>query len=147
MTDFVLDQHNNNPHKFGDYTDMSMCILKYAKFLKQPLKLEMFVPCDEEGNVLEKPISSKYFDPTEPVPEEVEQEFYNYDKAKEKVLFEGFEFEKDNGTWFHIVKSYNNLNWRKDGNYFEFFKGYDIEKLSRNIDLTITPSAIKQIWL
>ena len=30
-------------------------IFSYAEFLKQPLKLEMFVPCDEDENVLGEP--------------------------------------------------------------------------------------------
>ena len=37
MTDFVL-------YKKESHTQ----IMKYAKFLKQPLTLGMFVPCDEE---------------------------------------------------------------------------------------------------
>ena len=53
MTDYVLLQHaeSSNQNEFED-----KCF-KYATFLKQPLKLEMFVPCDEDGNVLEKPKS------------------------------------------------------------------------------------------
>lgn len=57
----------------------------YDVFLNQPLKLEMFVPCDHEGNVLKEPEfkdtlnSNSHFLATE-----------KYQKAKEKVLFEGF---------------------------------------------------------
>lgn len=141
MTDFVLDQLGNED-KGGhmNYHD-SLKVLNYAKFIKQPLKLEMFVPCDEEGNVLEKPISPKYFDPTEPVPEEVEQEFYNYDKAKEKVLFEGFEITHLNEriSFFkrgHCVLTYSFVKQNFIGNQ-------DVEKLL-GWDLTLTHSAIKQ---
>jgi hypothetical protein len=56
MTDFVLEQKSNldfNPsNKWKD-------CLNYANFLNQPLKLEMIVPCDEDGNVLEEPIDEK----------------------------------------------------------------------------------------
>lgn len=95
MADFVLGQTNKyQVEGVSDYLEISRVILtrirNYAEFLKRPLKLEMFVPCDEEGSVLEKPVKIQYFDPTEPVPEEIEQEFYEYEKAKEKVLFEGF---------------------------------------------------------
>jgi len=68
----------------------------YAKFITQPLELCMFVPCDEDGNVLEEPkdfenllfhIEIKLFDGTKEVVEEVLQ----YQQAKAKILFEGFE--------------------------------------------------------
>ena len=52
MVNFVLQQ---------DITDIKQrdSIVKYANFLKQPLNLGMFVPCDEEDKVLfeEIPIS------------------------------------------------------------------------------------------
>ena len=47
MTDFVLELETNE-HWAQDYTK---CV-KYANFLKQPLTLGMFVPCDEDGNFL-----------------------------------------------------------------------------------------------
>lgn len=159
MTDFVLDQLGNED-KGGhmNYHD-SLKVLNYAKLLKQPLKLEMFVPCDEEGNVLEKPIPPKYFDPTEPVPEEVEQEFYDYDKAKEKVLFEGFEIFDDmyHSTKRRFVRNkskilisvYNRFQYH-DGKIKEtnplFINHKDIEDLIK-YDLTLTPSAIKLLNL
>jgi hypothetical protein len=48
MTDFVLEQNN-----FKVFRNQQ--ILNYANFLKQPLELWMFVPCDENGDVLEEP--------------------------------------------------------------------------------------------
>ena len=61
MTDFVLKRVNTplagqqvssvRHHELEKYRQ----IFKYAKFLKKPLKLEMFVPCDEDGNILEEP--------------------------------------------------------------------------------------------
>ena len=61
----------------------------YDDFLEQPLKLEMFVPCDEDGNVLEEPkIEEEYVD--EHTTQIFAQYQYDLDKAKEKVLFEGF---------------------------------------------------------
>lgn len=82
MTDFVLEQRENHNGDFEDYADL---ICRYAKFLKKPLELWMFVPCDEEGNVLEKPEfkdtlnSDAHFLATE-----------KYQQAKERRLFEGF---------------------------------------------------------
>ena len=63
-------------------------IFEYAKFLKQPLTLGMFVPVDDQGNVLK-----------EPKDEEFNWAFLEqkkiYDKAKEKVLFESVELKSD----------------------------------------------------
>ena len=92
MTDFVIEYAPKfNP--FG--TDEQILCLdyihNYAKFLKQTLKLEMFVPCDENGNVLEEPQmrpERNSFD--EEDMDYDAQELYDYIKAKEKVLFEGF---------------------------------------------------------
>jgi hypothetical protein len=82
ITDFVLEQaKDNNKQRLNKYSD----IVCYAKFLKQPLKLEMFVPCNEDGNVIELPNACICTD--------LCSLCKKYKKAKEKVLFEGFEKE------------------------------------------------------
>lgn len=57
---------------------------KYDIFLEQPLKLEMFVPCDDNGNVLEDIIGNGMI---HNYSEKVKQ----YEQAKDKVLFDGFD--------------------------------------------------------
>ena len=97
MTDFVIEYAPKfNP--FG--TDEQILCLdyihNYAKFLKQPLKLEMFVPCDENENILEEPQmrpERNSFD--EEDMDYDAQELYDYIKAKKKVLFEGFKPYED----------------------------------------------------
>ncbi len=72
---------------------MSRLFKEYAKFLKQTPELWMFVPCDKEGNVLEEP---------DALPENLDQHsrfshleiLEQYQKAKERVLFKGFEIVK-----------------------------------------------------
>jgi hypothetical protein len=62
-------------------------IVKYAEFLKQPLTLGLFVPCDEKGNPLPEPQTRperNSFDE-----EDIDydaQELYDYIQAKEKVF-------------------------------------------------------------
>ena len=106
MTDFVIEYAPKfNP--FG--TDEQILCLdyihNYAKFLEQPLKLEMFVPCDENGNILEEPQmrpERNSFD--EEDMDYDAQELYDYIKAKEKVLFEGFEFvSRTDETWLFKI--------------------------------------------
>lgn len=87
MTDFV--NNVGNIENYPSHENALSWIYNYATFLKQPLKLEMFVPCDDEGNILEEPKIEE-----EDVDEHTTQIFaqyqYDLDKSKEKVLFEGF---------------------------------------------------------
>ena len=98
MTDFVLKIDEFLPQDLGQFFDswrMSQLrlIKNYAKFLKQPLKLEMFVPCDEEGDILEEP--TNYEKRLLNMMTEYNDEVYTYYQAKEKVLFEGFKPYED----------------------------------------------------
>lgn len=112
MTDFVLEQrmstdeinkssfHRIHAH-INNYYDK---VYAYAKFLKQPLTLEIFVPVDSEGNVLEEPrmiVRTIGFDEQDVLWDVDEVESYR--AAKEKVLFEGWkiynaEWHKQNET-------------------------------------------------
>ena len=82
MVEYVLtlsELHSNRTIINEEYCDNTR---NYANFLKQPLKLEMFVPCDSDGNVLANPnnnMNLKY-------PKLKHQQ---YRQAKEKVLFKG----------------------------------------------------------
>lgn len=95
MTDFVLERSKQSiiDLTFEESIKKTIKILKeifeYAKFLKQPLKLEMFVPCDEDGNILEEPDCNLDIRVSE---------MKEYQKAKEKVIFEGFELCPNNGN-------------------------------------------------
>ncbi|WP_445720432.1 hypothetical protein [Flavobacterium sp.] len=121
MTDFVLDKYKNAPLEDYDQVNETFInsVIKYAEFLKQPLKLEMFVPCDEDGNILEEP------------DQEFELTFWDYstkmskyEQAKEKVLFE-------------INKRY----------YPELIieLNTDIQSIT-TLDIELTPNAIKRIF-
>ena len=88
MTDFVLEQSSILRHS-GDSFNIKKYdyIIKseyYAKFLKQPLELWMFVPCDKEGNVLEKraPLIGMY-----------DLKTIKYQESKERCLFKGFTYD------------------------------------------------------
>ena len=88
MTDFVLDKQ-----RFKEDSDTAIFkVTNYAKFLKQPLELWMFVPCDENGNVLEDIIGNGMI---HNYSEKVKQ----YEQAKDKVLFEGFEYDNKMEYW------------------------------------------------
>ncbi|EKT3963865.1 hypothetical protein NTJ20_001359 [Flavobacterium psychrophilum] len=85
MTDFVLDQYE----KLKSPTLFEETVFNYAIFLKQPLKLEMFIPCDEKGNILKgKPLSPN----TDAEWIRWEKEEFEFYKARDKVLFNNFKF-------------------------------------------------------
>ena len=139
MTDFV--NNVGNMENYPSHEKALAWIYNYSTFLKLPLKLEMFVPCDEDGNVLEEPkIEEEYVD--EHTTQIFAQYQYDLDKAKEKVLFEGIEFRKNGGVNFLTIKEDTFA-------FFDFnvkFKNLTIEYLIQ-YDLQLTENAVKQIGL
>jgi len=141
MTDFVLREQKNI------MWDSFNKVVRYANFLKQPLTLGMFIPCDEDGNILKEP---KFVSP-----EGVKWEDYvkQFEQAKERVLFEGFEVTKEEGV-FYIQKNDIELWYNKKADMWEHLGEdvyWDIESLSKyseNICTTIklTDNAIKRIF-
>ena len=109
----------------------------FDNFLEQQLKLEMFVPCDEEGDILEEP--TDYEKRLLNMMTEYNDEVYTYYQAKVKVLFEGFEITDE--TEFLISKYGFSL-------YFNQIEDFNIEHLlTWSNEIQLTESAIKQIGL
>ena len=100
MTDFVLEQTKSfEATSKLDYLETKynelFRIEEYARLLKTPLNLGMFVPCDQEGNIInERPepkiLAKGVFNYTA---QNIWDEKYN--KAKDIVLFKGFELVTD----------------------------------------------------
>ena len=148
MLDFVT-QHLET----GCAVEQIQKLRRYANFLKQPLKLEMFVPVDEEGNVL---VESNHIFGWEDKRCNVPMYTQDYLEAKEKVLFEGFEIRmsripgdegnkqlcKDGGqVWADVdTEMYGKFHVR----YPSFAKS--VEDMA-GLDLALTPSAVKIIGL
>ena len=110
----------------------------YDALLKQPLKLEMFVPCDDSGNVLEEP--TNYEKRLSNMMTEYNDEVYTYNQAKERVLFKGFEH--------YLFMQADNVQHNKSRKCFSFpnYNGVIIEDLI-SLEVELTPTAIKQIGL
>ena len=118
MTDFVLEQEK----LYGiDSNELALNSYNYANFLKQPLKLEMFV-C----SVPEPEVQGGYAEDGTFVGGYDEKWIEEYYEAKEKVLFEGFDLST---AKFHCD--------RKDRT-IEYFTSFEVE---------LTPNAIKQLGL
>jgi len=107
-------------------------VLNYAKFLKQRLKLSMFVPCDLDSNILEEPYTLFTNDS-----DEFDEYTIEYCKAKELILFKGFEYDKSAGG-IKKGKIYDRV-WISEIDLIEM----TIEDLLK-YDLELTPAAKKQ---
>lgn len=149
MVDFVLESNNKiaksyNREKCGDL------IFKYANFLKQPLELWMFVPCDENGNVLEEPKNYKEWDIKKlNVLYDLDLSKYEeYQQAKKRCLFEGFEYKRTNYdlATLHHLSLKENREWVENKNYcivyLKDFESKTIEDLVK-YNLQLTPTALK----
>jgi hypothetical protein len=103
MTDFVLEQSENLKNLKQGFNiqkyDFIIKTINYSKFLKQPLTIGMFIPCDEYGNVLEE---KSIFNTTDEDYIFDSESFDKYKQAKERVLFDGFkEIEDRDKTYLH----------------------------------------------
>ncbi|MCT4287380.1 hypothetical protein HZP25_11715 [Elizabethkingia anophelis] len=149
MTDFVLSILNNtSPNNFVKGVEN---IRAYAQFLKQPLALWMFVPCDEDGNLLEKPKEDDYSFYTHKNMSVQEE----YEKAKSRVLFEGFRIVDFEEHQIESLKHTSYLQWddidlisKKDWEEEWNFEDYTVEFLltEPTAEITLTETAIKQIY-
>ena len=132
MTSFI--EHIGNRYEHESYNQDLGLIYNYCNFLKQPLKLEMFVPCDDEGNVLEDIIGHGL---TNGYKDKVIQ----YQQAKEKVLFEGCSISKLMPDNYHQVYCNSDrilwLSWNKSKTIEDLILA----------NLTLTESAKKQIGI
>ena len=139
MTDFVLQ----------DKSMSGVNIISYANFLKQPLELEMFVPCDEEGNVLEE---KSIFNTTEEDHIFNSDSFDKYQQAKERCLFQGFEVQ-DNKDWIEFyggIRVYIPSNDLGNMASIVFRESDPINKTIEELvkyNLKLTPIALKQIGI
>ncbi|WP_426473437.1 hypothetical protein [Chryseobacterium balustinum] len=156
MTDFVLLKTSQGKTTGNIFTPEYKleCIENYANFLKQPLTLGMFVPCDENGNPLPEPQmrpERNSFD--EEDMDYDAQELYEYIQAKEKVLFKGF--TKNESELFNnelqlsiYLDTYEFMQHCENGYGGGSFSGQNLENLAMcDLQIELTPSALKQIGL
>ena len=139
MTDFVLEQNekiNKNFKKnilmtqgetLDELNNFVDVVTNYANFLKKPLKLGYFIACSEMDNpiIFYGGIPSK-------------KKLELFEEAKQRVLFEGFEYDKEN-------------DWVTYNEFARFFvselqngKVEDLFKLIKD-EITLTETSIKEI--
>jgi len=142
MTDFVLKQ------KSREYSITAFSeVLKYAKLLKQNLELWMFVPCDDDGNVLEEPNINKFYKG-----DEYYRKYEIYQQAKERCLFEYFEVQntKDWIEFYGGIRVYIPSNDLGNMVSVVFRESEPMNKIIEDLvkyNLQLTQTAQKQIGL
>lgn len=148
MVDYILQIDEIEPKavNFSSITDIRNYqlnsyskIVKYAEFLKQELKLEYFIACDENGNVLEEPNPDKFTMDNVQSFDIFREQLSYYKKAKERVLFEGCSCYNPMKSESYYIVEYNNIKiWITNTNRI-------IEDVILD-NLTLTPNTIKQIF-
>jgi hypothetical protein len=106
MTDFVIQQNIHYANQDISLEKLQLIILDYAMFIKQPIALGMFVPCDEDGNVLEE---KSIFNTTDEDYIFDSESFDNYKKAKERVLFKDCTTYKPMSNSDYYVVEFNEM--------------------------------------
>lgn len=138
MREFVLEQSKIKQST----SEFKETILNYANFLSQPLTLNMFIPCSEEGVVFEyNKTTQEIFSDDNNICRVISKEESAYLKALEKVLFYGFEVCKRNSKLDCIFNSELDLHYS-----LSWMEKETIEDLTK-YNLTLTQSAINQLKL
>lgn len=129
--------------------------LNYVSFLKQPLTLGMFVPCDLDGNVLEEPNHLDY--KTKNSWNELvfksdfscnnyHQAYDEYQEAKDRVLFVGFNLKYSDKFVTTVSNEKLWFNFKITNVFVNDRVVCIIEDLVK-YNLELTPTAQKQIGL
>lgn len=155
MTDFVFEIGNLDKTTHGENLSS---IYNYAIFLKQPLTLGMFIPCDENNIPLKEPVMY-YSEENIKRLKGIEIEIANfannrvkeYQQAKEKCLFENFKFVESNNIgidsnldYFVFPYGENRLGLTKIQKGFKtWFQLFTVEDLVQ-CDLELSKNTIEE---
>ena len=141
MTSFVLENAKQPYVEGTKYKDL----VNYAKFIDTPLKLENFIVCDEEGDILEEP--TNYEKRLLNMMTEYNDEVYTYYQAKVKVLFEGFEIDKNLYLVYKNEISIGRFISYENGSKFLFRDNFKTIEDLVEFGFKLTENTIKQIGL
>lgn len=135
MVDFVLLQNKENRAAYKTLHIINI----YANFLNQPLELGMFI-CE----VPEPEIQGGYSNDGDFIGGYFDEWVKSYGEAKERVLFDGFEFVRELKNEINLDIKY--YRFKFNGDFFNLTFGKTIEDLVK-YNLTLTPNVIKKLGL
>jgi len=127
--------------KFEDVETKWKVHCKRIIFGEQPLELWMFVPCDKDGNVI--PDKENHF---------TRKELQEYQQAKERCLFEGFELKEivfnSESIKTICLHEFLNVFWLdNEKNKWDTSAGLSTLEDLIKYNLQLTPTALKQLSL
>ena len=152
MTDFVLEQLNEQNSRTKPMREVFNSLEKYAKFLKQPLKLEMFVPLDDKGRICHEVIIDDEDDlNSERFKKHYETENKEFENACLKMLFEpNFKVKYSDGDtliWLDTTLVIGQLQEKQDKFILSRFRnGETIEDLIGFVKLKLSQTALNAIF-
>ena len=147
-TEYVLNHPATHDNEW-----MLSNVLKYASFMKQKPELWMFVPCDEDGNVLEEPenIPAKLGLGLDHFSKKEIDEMDTYLEAYSRVIFEGFSYK--DGVLFYNKPYKRDLLRFEDGrlkyknNGYMYYLNTIEEGVLNNLNPEVTQSKAKELGL
>lgn len=155
MTDFVLEQNNkmfvltsDRTYTFQEYGQV---VISYARFLKKPLTLGMFVSCDEDGNPFKVESDGLISNCQCDTPTKCNDFCKKYEEAKEKVLFEGIALgRRKSNKMFWCLQPYDDFYYDPEKKELRHYKCETVEDMARYYcdgEISLSKSAQKQIGL
>lgn len=102
---YVLDLVPESPIDDTRLLDM---VLNYSTLMDKPQVLGQFIPCDKKGNILSLPnkISPDYLTRSDNKMTELIDE---YDEAKKRVLFYGFQYLRSYPDYWELIHDTGNI--------------------------------------
>lgn len=151
MTTFVIEYYSHE-----GYADLQTLKLmkNYASFLKKPLRLGMFVPVDQQGNVLKEPKNYTSWKALahnssgEAADNAAFEEYRIYQAAEQKCFFKDFKVDYNGYSRVRIVAIYNTsieLSFNKTDLSFSNFQ--DVESLTAFDEIFLTRAALRLIGI
>ena len=134
----------------------------YAQFFMEVPELWMFVPCGEDGKVLEKPEDYNYFQTytVGKLPVKKSEVWYSacheYEKARDRVIFQDCSIEHNDDRYYTIYMIHGNgkypiLQYSKAYNRFLYStnRGGEVSTIEQLVSLKmgLTEAGIKHIGL
>lgn len=151
MTTFVIEYYSHE-----GYADLQTLKLmkNYANFLKKPLHLGMFVPVDQNGNVLKEPRNYtswkalEHNSKGETNDNTAFEEYRIYLAAEQRCLFKDFKVDYNGYSRVRIIADYNHsieLSFNK--NDLSFLTFQDVESLTAFEEIYLTRTALRAIGI
>ena len=150
MTDFV--NNVGNMENYPSHENALSWIYNYATLLKQPLKLEMFVPLDDKGRICHEVIINDEDDlNSERFKKHYETENKEFENACLKMLFEpNFKVKYSDGDtliWLDTTLVIGQLQEKQDKFILSRFRnGETIEDLIGFVELKLSQTALNAIF-